>query len=195
VLFAPSVQEIYPPNLVTEIHLDFGQLTKVLEGKFRSGHFEGMVQVVSRLLDIVGPNSLYMGQKDFQQAAIVKNMLQQQERAVRLVTCPIIREDHGLAMSSRNTRLSDEDRQKAKAIHVALLEAKSQLGKLSIEDIKLKAISDLEAVGFKPEYFELVDGDSLVGLTDASDSQFIVACVAAYLGGVRLIDNMILKES
>ena len=194
VLFAPSVQEIYPPDLVTEIHLEFGQLTKVLEGKFRTGHFEGMVQVVSRLLDIVEPSSLYMGQKDFQQAAIVKNMIQQQERPVRLVACPIIREDHGLAMSSRNTRLSDEDRQKAKAIHKALLEVKKQLSKVSIAEIKMKAIADLEAVGFKSEYFEIVDGDSLISLTQASDSQYIVACVAAYMGEVRLIDNMILRE-
>jgi len=195
VLFAPSVQEIYPPELVTEIHLEFGQLTKVMEGRFRTGHFEGMVQVVSRLLDIVGPDSLYMGQKDFQQAAIVKNMLQQQERSVRLVACPIIREGHGLAMSSRNTRLSDHDRQIAKAIHEALLEAKAHLGSRSILEIKNKAIADLEAAGFKSEYFEIVDGESLISLTDATDSPFVVACVAAYIGGVRLIDNMILKES
>jgi len=193
ILFAPSVQEIYPPNLVTEIHLEFGQLTKVLEGKFRTGHFEGMVQVVSRLLDIVEPDSIYMGQKDFQQTAIVKSMLQQQRRTVSLVTCPIIREDHGLAMSSRNTRLADTDRQNAKAIYEALLEAKSQLGKVSIADIKRKALVELEAAGFRSEYFEIVDGDSLASLTNESDVPFIVACVAAYMGEVRLIDNMILK--
>ena len=99
VLFAPSVEEIYPKNLDTEVKLNFDQLTTVLEGKFREGHFEGMVQVVNRLLEIVQPNSLFMGQKDFQQAAIVKSMLLQQESTIKLVVCPIIREENGLAMS------------------------------------------------------------------------------------------------
>ena len=99
VLFAPSVEEIYPPNLETEVQLEFGQLTSVLEGRFRKGHFEGMVQVVNRLLNIVQPDALYMGQKDFQQAAIVKSMLSQQKSAIHLEICPIIREDNGLAMS------------------------------------------------------------------------------------------------
>ena len=140
VLFAPNVEEVYPPNLDTEVDLDFGQLTKVMEGRFRTGHFEGMVQVVTRLLNIVEPDSLYMGQKDFQQAAIVKNMLQQQKRKTKLVVCPIIREPHGLAMSSRNVRLAPDDRKLAKVLHEALLETKQNLAKKDIASLK-KTIS------------------------------------------------------
>ena len=195
VLFAPSVQEIYPPDLDTEIRMEFGSLTKVLEGRFRTGHFEGMVQVVSRLLDIVQPNSLYMGQKDFQQAAIVNAMLSQQKREIELVVCPIIREAHGLAMSSRNTRLDPKDRQTAKAIHECLLKAKEQINDTPIDQIKKEANAHLEKVGFRPDYFEIVDGNSLQSLNQTSESEYVVACVAAYLKDVRLIDNMILRKA
>ncbi len=195
VLFAPSVQEIYPPDLDTEIRMEFGSLTKVLEGRFRTGHFEGMVQVVSRLLDIVQPNSLYMGQKDFQQAAIVNAMLSQQKREIELVVCPIIREAHGLAMSSRNTRLDPNDRQAAKAIHERLLIAKEQINDTPIDQIKKEANAHLEKVGFRPDYFEIVDGNSLQSLNQTSESEYVVACVAAYMKDVRLIDNMILRKA
>jgi len=195
VLFAPNVQEIYPPDLDTDIRMEFGDLTKVMEGQFRTGHFEGMVQVVSRLLDIVKPNSLYMGQKDFQQAAIVNAMLSQQNRDVELVVCPIKREEHGLAMSSRNTRLDPDDRKSAKAIHESLLKAKDQIASTPLDQIKKEAIQHLEKAGFRPDYFEIVDGNSLQSLDQISDSQYVVACVAAYMKDVRLIDNMILKNS
>jgi len=194
VLFAPSVQEIYPPGLETEVNLKFGGLTKVMEGRFREGHFEGMVQVVNRLLDIVKPDSLYMGQKDFQQAAIVNNMLVQQESNIKLVICPIIREAHGLAMSSRNERLESEDRQKAKAIQEALLQLKENISSKDLETLKKEAVAHLVAVGFKPDYLEIVDGDSLQHITKYEDSKYIVACVAAYMKDVRLIDNMILRN-
>ena len=192
VLFAPNVDEVYPPNLETEVDLDFGQLTKVMEGRFRTGHFEGMVQVVSRLLNIVEPDSLYMGQKDFQQAAIVKNMLQQQKRKTQLVVCPIIREPHGLAMSSRNERLSVEDRQVAKVLHEALLEAKQNLANKNMETLKKVAQEKIETAGLKLDYFEIADANTLLSIESTDQSTEIVACVAAYLKDVRLIDNMIL---
>ncbi len=194
VLFAPNVQEIYPPDLKTEVNLKFGGLTTVMEGRFRIGHFEGMVQVVNRLLEIVRPDAIYMGQKDIQQAAIVSNMLMQQKSATKIVICPILREDHGLAMSSRNERLEPADREKAKAIHEALLKAKENISTLDLDTIKKQAQDHLLSVGFKPEYFEIVDGDSLQSISQYSDSKYIVACVAAFMKDVRLIDNMILRN-
>lgn len=193
VLFAPNIEEVYPPNLETEVDLDFGQLTKVMEGRFRTGHFEGMVQVVNRLLNIVAPDSLYMGQKDFQQAAIVKNMLEQQKRKTTLVVCPIIREPHGLAMSSRNERLSAEDRILAKVLNEALLHTKQNLGDSDIASLKQAAQEKIEAAGLKLDYFEIADARTLLSIDTADQSDEIVACVAAYLKDVRLIDNMILK--
>lgn len=193
VLFAPNVDEVYPPNLETELTLDFGQLTKVMEGRFRTGHFEGMVQVVSRLLNIVQPDSLYMGQKDFQQAAIVKNMLAQQQRKTKLVVCPIIREPHGLAMSSRNERLATADRALAKVLHESLLATKENIAQTDIESLKNVAKKKIEAAGLKLDYFEIADADSLQSIDTTDQSEQIVACVAAYLKDVRLIDNMILK--
>jgi len=193
VLFAPDVNEVYPPNLETELSLDFGQLTKVLEGRFRTGHFEGMVQVVSRLLNIVEPDKLYMGQKDYQQAAIVRNMLELQKRKTQLVVCPIIREPQGLAMSSRNVRLSPEDRDTAKVLHKVLQETKQNLSKISLSELKKGAIDQIEATGMKLDYFEIVDAKTLLSVETIRPDDELVACVAAYMKDVRLIDNMILK--
>ncbi len=194
VLFAPDVAEIYPPNLETELSLDFGQLTKVLEGRFRTGHFEGMVQVVSRLLNIVQPDQLYMGQKDYQQAAIVRNMLEQQGRQTTLIVCPIIREPHGLAMSSRNERLSNADRETAKVLHQVLSDTKQNIAKSPVLDLKKAAIGTIEAAGMKLDYFEIVDAKSLLSTDTVKDGVNLVACVAAYMKDVRLIDNMILTS-
>ncbi len=193
VLFAPDVNEVYPPNLETELSLDFGQLTKVLEGRFRTGHFEGMVQVVSRLLNIVEPDKLYMGQKDYQQAAIVRNMLELQKRKTQLVVCPIIREPQGLAMSSRNVRLSAEDRDTAKVLHKVLQETKQNLSKTSLSELKKGAIDQIEAAGMKLDYFEIVDAKTLLSVDSLQPEDELVACVAAYMKDVRLIDNVILK--
>ena len=193
VLFAPNIDEVYPANLETEVDLDFGQLTKVMEGRFRTGHFEGMVQVVNRLLNIVDPDCLYMGQKDFQQAAIIKNMLEQQKRRTQLVVCPIIREPHGLAMSSRNERLSTKDRALAKVLHEALLDAKQNLAHQDIATLKKTAQEKITHAGLKLDYFEIADASSLLSIEHTDQSTEIVACVAAYLKDVRLIDNMILN--
>jgi len=187
------VNEVYPPNLETELSLDFGQLTKVLEGRFRTGHFEGMVQVVSRLLNIVEPDKLYMGQKDYQQAAIVRNMLELQKRKTQLVVCPIIREPQGLAMSSRNVRLSAEDRDTAKVLHKVLQETKQNLSKTSLSELKKGAIDQIEAAGMKLDYFEIVDAKTLLSVDSLQPEDELVACVAAYMKDVRLIDNVILK--
>jgi len=194
VLFAPSPEEVYPPGLETTLNLDFGQLETVMEGAFRPGHFDGMAQVVNRLLDIVKPNKLFMGQKDFQQLTIVRSMLKQLNHKTKLVVCPIIREQDGLAMSSRNRRLTPDYREKAVLLSQILSKAKSNLQTETPENISIMAMNKLTAAGFKPEYFDIVDGFTLLPIKQFSDSKFVVALTAAWAGKVRLIDNMILKE-
>jgi len=193
VLFMPPVEEVYPPGLDTTLELDFGDLANVMEGKFRPGHFDGMAQVVKRLLDIVQPNHLYMGQKDFQQLTIVRSMLTQLKMNVKLVMCPIIREKDGLAMSSRNVRLTPKHRKLAIKLSKTLKEAKKLIGKKTPTEIKSFAMEKLSISEFKPEYFDIVDGITLQDLDDFEGTEFAVACTAVWVGEVRLIDNLILK--
>lgn len=195
VLFMPPVDEIYPEGLDTRVELDFGQLDKVMEGEFRPGHFSGMVQVVNRLTNIVKPDKMYFGQKDFQQYTLVRNMLSQSASPVEAIMCPIIREPDGLALSSRNVRLQPDIRGKATIIYQSLLKAKSLLLKESKSELVRKmALHDLAIKDFKPEYFEIVDGNTLMPVEDYSESDYIVACTAVWAGEVRLIDNMIIKS-
>ncbi len=193
-LFIPSVEEVYPPGENLTIELDFKQLDKVMEGKFRPGHFKGMATVVNRLLDIVRPQRLYMGQKDFQQLSIVRDMVHQLSLPVELVMCPTVRESDGLAMSSRNMRLTPEMRMVAPVIHQTLQWAKTEMGKnRPAPEIQREALQKLAASGLRPEYFEIVDGETLLNLQHSSDSEFIVACAATFAGELRLIDNLVLK--
>ena len=194
VLFAPSAEEVYPEGLDTSLDLDFGQLATVMEGAFRPGHFDGMAQVVHRLLDIVQPDKLFMGQKDFQQLTIVRSMLKQLNHKTELVVCPIIREADGLAMSSRNRRLTPIYRKKAVLLSQILSKVKSNIHSRTPENMAKMAMKTLTEAGFKPEYFDIVDGVTLQPIKRFSDSDFIVALTAAWAGEIRLIDNMILKE-
>ena len=193
ILFMPSVNEIYPPDLDLKNTIDFGEMAHVMEGAFRPGHFDGMAQVVKRLLDIVQPNRLFMGQKDFQQFSIVQNMLFQLKSDIQLIMCETMRENDGLAMSSRNIRLTPEHRKKAPLIYKTLLKAKKMSAKKSPEDIKKWAISQFLSPDFKPEYFDIVDGKTLQSITNFETTGFVVACVATWLGEVRLIDNVVVK--
>ncbi len=192
-LFMPPVEEVYPPGRDFTIQLDFRQLDKVMEGVFRPGHFEGMATVVNRLLDIVLPHRLYMGQKDFQQLSIVRDMLRQLNSNIELVMCPTRREADGLAMSSRNMRLTPDMRAAAPAIHQTLQWAKEAFQTLPAASVQAQAMEKLTAAGLKPEYFDIVDGISLLPVPKWADSDFIVACVAAFAGDVRLIDNLVFK--
>lgn len=194
-LFIPPVEEVYPPGADWTIQLDFRQLDKVMEGEFRPGHFKGMATVVHRLLDIVRPQRLYMGQKDFQQLSIVRDMIRQLSMPVELVMCPIRREPDGLAMSSRNMRLSPEMRSAAPAIFQTLTWAKTAFETNPASVAQVEAISRLAAANLRPEYFDIVDGISLLPVDRWGDSDFVVACTAAFAGEVRLIDNLVLKES
>lgn len=192
-LFMPPVEEVYPPGLDVAIDLGFRHLDKVMEGEFRPGHFKGMATVVHRLLDIVQPQRLYMGQKDFQQLSIVRDMIRQLKLPAELVMCPTRREADGLAMSSRNMRLRPEMRAVAPTIFQTLLWAKTAFERRQAAEIQAEAIKKLSDAGLKPEYFDLVDGVSLLPVKNWNDSDFVVACVAAFAGEVRLIDNLVLK--
>ncbi len=189
VLFMPTVEDVYPPGVEFTVKLDFGQLDEVMEGVFRPGHFLGMATVVNRLLNIVQPDRLYMGQKDYQQLSIVRDMLRQLHSPVELVMCPTRRESDGLAMSSRNMRLTPDMRATAPVIYQTLQWASEAYNGANAEAVGAEAMQKLAAAGLKPEYFDLVDGISLLPATP--DSKMVVACVAAWAGDVRLIDNIV----
>ncbi len=193
VVFHPTVADIYPEGEELVKEFDFGTLATIMEGKFRPGHFAGVAQVVSRLLNVVKPNALYMGQKDYQQLAIIRSMLKQSSSKVELVGCPTRRENDGLAMSSRNRRLSPEYRSKAPVLYHALNQLKLQ----AADDLTLAIGDALKLIvekGLKPEYLEVVDGYSLERVKNTDNHQSVVACVAAWAGEVRLIDNIMIKS-
>ncbi len=195
VLFLPPANEVYPPGLDTSLSLDFAGLDSILEGEFRPGHFAGMAQVVKRLLDIVGPNALFMGQKDLQQFTIVQSMLKQLGLDIDLVRCPIIREADGLAMSSRNRRLPANHRAAAPKIYQVLQACRAKMKELDPEKLEQWALQELQQPDFRPEYFRIVDGYHLQPLRQFADTKFAVICAAVWVGEIRLIDNLILKEA
>ncbi|NNE26393.1 MAG: pantoate--beta-alanine ligase [Saprospiraceae bacterium] len=192
-LFAPSVNQVYPLSKKTGPKLDIDHLTFSMEGPNRPGHFEGVVQVVHRLVKITNPDLIYMGQKDFQQFTIIQYMLTHLKMRTRLRVCPIIREENGLAMSSRNQRLSKKIKTEASIIYNNLVAAKKALKSKKPDAIERKAMKDLKTGVFDPEYFEIVDGYTFKKITNPNRHKLIVACTAVWAKKVRLIDNMILK--
>jgi pantoate--beta-alanine ligase len=191
ILFAPSVKEMYPEP-PTEKY-DFGQLENVMEGKHRPGHFNGVGVVVKRLFDKVLPHKAYFGLKDFQQLAIIKKLTKDCNLPTEIIPCEIVREKSGLAMSSRNMLLSDKGKQHALLLYNTLKEVKQQSGKIEI----LSVISTVEDIfkkdkNVKLEYFEIVDSETLQAVNNWNESDHLVACIAAYVENVRLIDNIIL---
>ena len=195
VVFAPTVAEIYPDGQNEGAEIDLGGLDTFMEGKFRPGHFKGMAQVVKRLLDIVTPDNLYMGQKDFQQFTIVDYMIKSLEIKTRLVVCPIIREKNGLAMSSRNERLSSEAREKAKIIFKTLSLIKRYKSKKSPSELITYGLKKLNSGPFELEYLEIVDGYTLNSVSDFEQTKYAVVCVAVWVEGIRLIDNLNLYKN
>ncbi|MCB0514966.1 MAG: pantoate--beta-alanine ligase [Bacteroidetes bacterium] len=195
VLYLPDVAEIYPSdNPLPKYDYDFGNAGKVLEAAHRPGHFEGVAQVVRRLLEIVKPDQLFMGQKDFQQVIIVRKMLEQSPINTELIACPTIREESGLARSSRNTRLSASARLASAEIYKTLRWVAANFGNLPPDEICAKAVAHLaENLLFQPEYFEIVSVEDLTKITDYHANEKAVACTAVYVEGVRLIDNILLN--
>jgi pantoate--beta-alanine ligase len=189
-VFMPSVDEMYPEPVSHEY--DFGDLGKVMEGKFRPGHFNGVAIVVKKLFDIIQPDKAYFGEKDFQQLRVIEALVRMENMPVSIVPYPIVRESDGLAMSSRNIRLSREQRAVAPEIYQTLLRANDLAGKIPVAEVKEFAIARLAYKGFRPEYFEIVDSQTLSPVNVWDGTQEVRACVAVHLGKVRLIDNMIL---
>lgn len=192
-VFAPSVEEIYPEPDTRQF--SYAPLDTVMEGKFRPGHFNGVCQIVSKLFMIVEPDRAYFGEKDFQQLAIIREMVRKYPFNLQIVGCPIVREDDGLALSSRNARLSSEQRTQALQISKTLFASVEYAKTHTLAETKAfveKAIE--EAEGLTIEYFEIVDGDTLQTVSEWNDSNYIVGCITVYCGEVRLIDNIKYKE-
>ena len=192
-VFLPPKEEIYPSNYIPRRY-ELGGLETILEGHYRPGHFQGVCQVVDRLLQIVGPDKLYVGQKDYQQCKVISKLIEITDRqsAVDLVVVPTVREVDGLAMSSRNLRLSDEQRRLAPAIFKALLFTRTNLLRKPIAELKNEARAFLEGKGFIVDYFEIAVASTLTPSENNDD--LVIGLVAAYIGSVRLIDNLPLNE-
>mgnify|MGYP000392764279 CR=1 FL=1 len=191
--FAPSVEEIYPEPDTR--HFSYAPLDTVMEGAFRPGHFNGVCQIVSKLFDMVKPDRAYFGEKDFQQLAIIREMVRQMKFPLEIVGCPIVREEDGLALSSRNARLSDEERKNALKISQTLFESRTFAASHTVAETQ-KFVEDTIAAapGLRLEYFELVDGNTLQKIADWEDTSYAVGCITVFCGEVRLIDNIKYKE-
>jgi len=220
VLFVPSAEEMYGTNTTT-LHLDLGNLDKVMEGAHRPGHFQGVCVVVKKLFDIIEPTKAYFGEKDFQQLAIIKHMVKTLKIPVEIIPCPTVREANGLAMSSRNKLLTAEERKNAAQIYKTLFEARARMeewknGRMessipsnipsfqhSIEVLKKWAANQINSNPFlQIEYFEIVNAETLMPVHSVNDAKNLPsselrqtslrACIAVKVGNVRLIDNVAL---
>lgn len=188
-VFAPSVEEVYPePD--TRV-FDFTPLDKVMEGIYRPGHFNGVAQIVSKLFMYVEPHRAYFGEKDFQQLAIIREMVRQMDFKLDIVGCPIVREHDGLALSSRNALLTAEQRHTALVISKTLFASIEYAGSHTLAETKQMVEEAIAATeGLELEYYEVVDGDTLQPVAAWDDAAYIVGCITVYCGKVRLIDNI-----
>ena len=194
ILFLPSVNEIYPNGIALKMAYDLGFLETILEGKFRTNHFQGVCQVVHRLLDIVQPKQLFIGQKDYQQCLVIKHLVALIGSKTQVIIGNTLRENSGLAMSSRNMRLTDIDKQKAITIYQLLTYINENNKHFSINALKQMAIKTLTDKGFeKIDYVEICNVATLEPITENKEVSSKIALIAAFLNGVRLIDNMILN--
>lgn len=192
VLFNPSVEEMYSDN-VTESY-NFGKLENVMEGKYRPGHFNGVAIVVKRLFDIIKPDNAYFGEKDFQQLRIIQELVTKLNIPVTIVPCPTVREPDGLAMSSRNKRLSREHRKIAPLIYKVLKGIRENAFKKTLSQLldEARAVINADEV-FDLEYLEVADAENLLPVEEWKPGNRYVACIAVHLGNVRLIDNVIIR--
>ena len=191
--FAPSVEEMYPEPDTRQF--SYAPLDTVMEGKFRPGHFNGVCQIVSKLFEAVKPDRAYFGEKDFQQLAIIREMVRQLKFPLEIVGCPIVREEDGLALSSRNARLSAEERQQALKISQTLFACRDFAKTHTVAETQKFVEDAIEAApGLRLEYFELVDGNTLQKIANWEDTQYAVGCITVFCGEVRLIDNIKYKE-
>ena len=193
IAFAPSVEEVYPEPDTRRF--SYAPLDTVMEGKYRPGHFNGVCQVVSKLFDMVKPDRAYFGEKDFQQLAIIREMVRQMHFPLQIVGCPIVREADGLALSSRNNRLTPEQRTEALQISQTLFASVEYAKSHTVAETKQFVEDRIAAApGLRLEYFSLVDGNTLQDVSAWDDSTYIVGCITVFCGEVRLIDNIKYKE-
>lgn len=191
VVFMPTVEEVYPEpdNRV----FNLGPVAEVMEGAMRPGHFNGVAQIVSKLFMYVEPDRAYFGEKDFQQIAVIREMVRQEGFRLEIVPCPIVREADGLAKSSRNVRLTPENRAKAPAIAKALMESVEYAKTHTVAETHDKVVEQITAAGMEVEYYQIVDSLTMQAVDSWDDAPHINGCVTAYCGDVRLIDNIAYK--
>lgn len=192
--FAPSVEEMYPEPDTRQF--SYAPLDTVMEGAFRPGHFNGVCQIVSKLFEAVKPHRAYFGEKDFQQLVIIHEMVRQMQFDLEIVGCPIVREEDGLALSSRNARLSAEERENALKISQTLFKSRTFAATHTVSETQ-KFVEDAIAAapGLRLEYFEIVDGNTLQKVGNWDQTSYAVGCITVFCGDVRLIDNIKYKES
>ncbi|HRG29141.1 MAG TPA: pantoate--beta-alanine ligase [Chitinophagales bacterium] len=194
ILYLPEASDIYGPVTQVTDKFDLAGLDLELEGASRPGHFAGVAQVVKILLEITRPDILFLGQKDFQQCLILTQLINSLKMPVELVMCPIYREPHGLAMSSRNVRLNPQIRQKAGAIYASLQYAAAMVNILTPKEIQQAATAALNTIeGFNVDYFLLLNADNLKPITPETPAHRIVIITAVIVDGVRLLDNMVIS--
>ena len=194
ILFLPGIDEMYPAGTGSKKHFDLGYLENILEGKYRPGHFQGVCQVVKRLLEIVDPSHLFMGQKDYQQCMVIKRLLELENFEIELMICRTLREKCGLAMSSRNLRLNAQQKENAAEIYRTLLSIKQNVKPGSLVQLKKEAEEKLSEKNFKVDYVEVADASNLKIVNEWDGTANLVTLAAAFLNDVRLIDNILLKE-
>lgn len=190
-VFAPSVEEMYPAGTERDHEYNLGSAAEVMEGKFRPGHFQGVAQVVHRLFELVRPDRAYFGEKDFQQIAVIRNMVASEKMDVNIIACPIRRADDGLALSSRNALLTPEQRAVAPSIYRHLQQGVDYSHSHGVSDTRAYVEELINAEPeMKVEYFEIVDGRTLQPIEEWGETDYSVGCITVYCGKVRLIDNI-----
>ena len=189
IAFAPSVEEMYPTEDTRQF--SFAPIDTVMEGACRPGHFNGVAQIVSKLFYAVEPDKAYFGEKDFQQLAIIREMVRQLDLKLEIVGCPIVREADGLAMSSRNTLLTADERQRALTISRTLFASLDYAAGNSLAATKAFVEEKINSTpGLELEYYQIVDGNTLQEINEWSDSDYVMGCIALFCGKIRLIDNI-----
>lgn len=189
VLFLPDTNEVYIKEFVIS-HYNLGYLESLLEGKYRPGHFQGVCQVVHRLLQIVMPDKLYLGRKDYQQCMVISRLIELTKINTEVVICPTLREPDGLAMSSRNLRLNENQRRTAVQIYETMQLIKTEIAPGNLSHLRQKAENKLSDAGFRVDYVEIADATSLAPINVWNGQQKAVVLIAAYLDDIRLIDNL-----
>lgn len=191
-IFAPEVDEVYSSEeLNSTFEFNFNGLDEVMEGKFRPGHFNGVVQIVGKLFELTTPDKAYFGEKDFQQLAIIRHLVATKSYPIEIIGCPIVREESGLALSSRNALLSESEKQIATNIYKTLLKSIDYQNEKSIKETIDWVITTINNIGgLRVEYFEIVDGKTLQSIQNWDDANYIVGCITVFCGTVRLIDNI-----